>query len=106
MEMGAMTGRKAGYCSGNFPGFGNAGVGRGFGMGAGRGGWWRRNAGGRGWRNRFNATGLPGWQRVGPVAASAEYTADAPADKQSLKERYQALQAELDAIKKRLDDFE
>jgi uncharacterized protein involved in exopolysaccharide biosynthesis len=54
----------------------------------------------------FYATGLPAWQRGGPNAASADAPGDLPADKQVLQQRYQALQSELDAIKKRLDDLE
>ena len=58
---GAMTGRGVGFCSGNNqPGFVSAGFGggRGFGRGFNRGG-------GRGRRNRFYATGVPGWARWG-----------------------------------------
>jgi hypothetical protein len=55
--LGPMTGRAAGYCAGYpVPGFMNPIPGRGF-WGWGRGG-------GRGWRNRFYATGLTGWQRA------------------------------------------
>lgn len=44
--MGPMTGRKMGRCAGNQPqGMSGAGNGR----------------GGRGFRNRFFATGIPGW---------------------------------------------
>lgn len=57
--MGPMTGRAAGFCAGyGAHGYMNAG-GRGFGRGGGFGG------GGRGCRNRFYATGLPGWLRGG-----------------------------------------
>ena len=56
--MGPMTGRAAGYCAGYpVPGYMNPIGGRGY-WGWGRGG-------GRGWRNQFYATGLPGWQRAG-----------------------------------------
>ena len=56
--MGPMTGRAAGYCAG-YPvaGFMNPIGGRGY-WGWGRGGGWGR-------RNRFYATGLPGWARAG-----------------------------------------
>ncbi|HUX08854.1 MAG TPA: DUF5320 domain-containing protein [Acidobacteriota bacterium] len=62
MGMGPRTGRAAGYCAGyDAPGYANPiggrWGGRGF-YGGGRGG-------GRGWRNRFYATGLPGWARQG-----------------------------------------
>lgn len=66
MGMGPMTGRGAGYCAGFAgPGFAGRFFGGGF-FGRGRGG-------GRGWRNMFYATGLPGWVRAGaggaPMAA-------------------------------------
>jgi len=64
--MGPMTGRAAGYCAGYpVPGFMNPVPGGGYwrwgrgvwgaGFGAGRG---------RGWRNWYRATGLPGWSRA------------------------------------------
>ena len=56
---GPMTGRAAGYCAGySVPGYQNPIPGRGF---AGRGG----GGGGRGWRNRYFATGVPGWAAFG-----------------------------------------
>jgi len=60
MGMGPMTGRGLGVCAG-FGGPGNsyAAPRRGF---RGRGG----GRGGRGFRNRYYATGMPGWQRGGP----------------------------------------
>jgi len=58
LGMGPMTGRGAGFCAGYpVPGAVNPVPGRGFGGGRGRGG-------GRGWRNRYYATGLPGWRRA------------------------------------------
>ena len=58
--MGPMTGRAAGYCAGYpVPGYMNPGPRLGLGMRWGRGG------GGRGWRNMYYATGLPGWARFG-----------------------------------------
>lgn len=82
MGLGPMTGRAAGYCAGyNIPGYMNPvrnfvlsgsvrgisnGVnpipGRGY-FGRGRGFFGR--GGGRGWRNWYYATGLPGWARAG-----------------------------------------
>jgi hypothetical protein len=58
--MGPMTGRAAGYCAGyDMPGYANPVGGRGlWGRGCGGG------RGGRGWRNQFYATGVPGWQRA------------------------------------------
>ncbi|HOF40036.1 MAG TPA: DUF5320 domain-containing protein [Candidatus Hydrogenedentes bacterium] len=65
MGMGPMTGRAAGFCAGYaVPGYMNVAPGRG-GWGGGRGaGWGGGRGGGRGWRNRFFATGQPGWQRA------------------------------------------
>jgi Family of unknown function (DUF5320) len=57
---GPRTGRGAGWCAGfAVPGFANATPGRMMGMGLGYRG------GGRGWRNMYYATGLPGWARAG-----------------------------------------
>jgi hypothetical protein len=57
--MGPMTGRAAGYCAGYaVPGYANPVGGRGF-WGQGRG------VGGRGRRNWFRATGMPGYVRFG-----------------------------------------
>ena len=57
--MGPMTGRGAGFCVGTgVPGYMNPGVSPapGYGLGGGRGH-------GRGWRNMYYATGMPGWMR-------------------------------------------
>ena len=61
---GSRTGRAAGYCAGySVPGYMNPAFGRGgAGFGAGRG---------RGWRNWYNATGMPGWMRAGMGYPSA-----------------------------------
>ena len=66
-----MTGRRAGFCAGyDVPGYASPGFRWGFGRGFGWGG------GGRGWRHRFYATGVPGWAGygyygpAGPVAPS------------------------------------
>lgn len=58
--MGPMTGWGAGYCAGfGTPGSMNVGPRRAYwGFGGGRGG-------GQGWCNRFFATGLTRWQRLG-----------------------------------------
>ncbi len=108
--LGPMTGRAAGYCAGNvIPGYAGPIAGRGFGMraypGCGFGG------GGRGWRHWFYATGMPGWARFG--AYSAPYGApvfrqspDPEMEKQALRTQAEALQSELDLIKKRLADLE
>jgi len=63
--MGPMTGRAAGYCAGyGVPGYTNPVGGRGY---RGWGGGFGR---GRGWRNWYRATGLPGWGRA-PVGLPA-----------------------------------
>lgn len=85
---GPRTGRGMGYCSGyNWPGYSHAGPGFRSWFGFGRGG-------GRGWRNRFYATGVPGWAAVSPEQETAD-----------LKAQADYLKAELDAIQKRLDDL-
>lgn len=66
--LGPMTGRAAGYCAGYaVPGSMNPVAGRGF--------WGRGRGFGRGWRNRYYATGLPGWARAGwvPAGGAAPY---------------------------------
>jgi len=109
MGMGAMTGRAAGYCAGfGMPGYANAIPGRGFGMGFGRG--WGLGGpgfgrGGRGWRHWFHATGLPGWIRFGGFASPYQ-NPDPELEKQTLKNQAEALQSELDFIKKRLGEIE
>ena len=78
---GPMTGRAAGFCAGpNAPGYANQGGGRG--------------GGGRGFRNRFYATGLPGWQRAGMFDATPPPAAPFSAEQQ------------LDALKGQVDYFE
>lgn len=106
--MGPMTGRAAGFCAGfGMPGYMNPAFARGFGMGFGRG----RGAGGggRGWRNRFFATGQPGWMRYGWSGGSYANMAVYPnqeIEKQDLKTQAEALRSELDLINKRLSEIE
>ncbi len=97
MGMGPMTGRRAGYCAGSgAPGFVNRALGGFFGRGRG---------GGRGWRNMFYATGLPGWARagmgaVGAAAAAPAASAAAPSAA-AFVSGFQTMtpQQELDALK-------
>jgi len=109
MGMGAMRGRAAGYCAGfGMPGYANPVPGRGFGMGFGRGrGAWGRGfgSGGRGWRHMFYATGLPGWARFGGYA-DPYVKPDPEMEKQVLKNQAEAMQEELEEIKKRLSEIE
>lgn len=103
--MGPMTGRGAGYCAGfGMPGFANPGSGRGFGFGRGGG----RGFGGGGWgrRNRFYATGVPGWMRFGGYAAPYYPAPDADTEKQALKSEADAIRSELEAVEKRLAELE
>lgn len=101
---GPRTGRGAGFCGGaGAPGNVN-GPGRGFG---------RRNrgGGGRGARNCFYATGLPGWQRAefGFHAGMPQASASAVSEQQEVQElRMQAevLQRTLLEIQQRLDAVE
>ncbi len=98
--MGPMTGRGAGYCAGfTVPGFANTGRGPGFGRG--RGCW----GGGYGWRNRFYATGQPGWMRFGAMNPLPQ-NPDPEWEKQALKNQADALQAELAAVQERLANLE
>lgn len=120
---GPMTGRALGYCAGfGVPGYLSPGPGFGFGMGFGRGrGFWGRGfgRGGRGWRHWYYATGAPGWMRYGwfgsPVPYGAPYAYPGPyqlqnpdpdQEKQALKTHAEALQSELESIKKRLGELE
>jgi len=114
MGMGPRTGRGAGYCSGSgMPGYANLGPRRGYGMGfrGGRGGWDRGfggggfRGGGRGWRNQFYATGLPGWMRYGGYAGPYQRP-EPELEKQALRDEAEALQSELDSIRKRLSEIE
>jgi uncharacterized protein DUF5320 len=105
--MGPMTGRATGFCAGyNAPGYATWGGGRGFG-GGGRGG-------GRGQRNRFYATGLPGWQRGGMGGAMGYPAWDGPfppmvdAEQQLdvLKGQAEYLQNALDSLRKQITEVE
>jgi hypothetical protein len=114
--MGPMTGRAAGFCAGySVPGYMNPAGGRGYGYaGFGRG---RGFGGGWGRRNWYNATGMPGWQRVGQglpawgnpggydgYAAPSAPTAEQ--EKADLKQQAQFLQDSLGEINKRLEELE
>lgn len=108
MGMGPRTGRAAGFCAGfDVPGYANPASGGGLEMGFGRGrGFWGCGRGhGRGWRNWFHATGLPGWIRFG--GGTSPYQQSAPdVEKEALRQQAQALEAELSQIRQRLSDLE
>jgi len=75
------------------------------GLGGGRGAFGRGfGGGGRGWRNMFFATGLPGWARFSGYAGPNP-KANSEMEKQALKQQADALQAELDIIRKRLGEI-
>lgn len=103
--LGPMTGRAAGYCAGfDVPGYANPGFGRGFYGGWGRG----YGGGGRGRRNRYYATGLPGWARAGyaPAWGAPPYAPPAMPQEQEtamLKAQAEALSEQLEAINRRLE---
>ena len=99
MGMGPMTGRGAGYCAGfRTPGFMNPGVGFG---GGGIG---------RGRRNMFYATGMPGWVRGGwGYPAPMPYPQQEPSaqDEKAYLENYAKwIEKELDEVKKRVKELE
>jgi len=119
--MGPMTGRGAGYCAGySVPGYMNPyggrypGGGRAFGGGFGRG---------RGYRNWYYATGLPGWSRynmglpawggVGGYPYQGDPYYGAPPEPnlepekevEILKSHSEALKKQLDEIQTRMDEL-
>ena len=103
MGMGARSGRAAGFCAGNnLPGYASSGPVRGFGMGFGRGCGF--GGGGRGRRHRFYAVGLPeGFSPDRGVTPARQPSPEM--EKQTLRNHADALQRELDAVRKRLDAF-
>lgn len=116
MGRGERTGRGAGFCAGyDLPGYANpvqgAGFGMGMGFGRGRGALPRGAGGGRGWRNRYFASGLPGWARFGGYGVSygspePYQNPDPERAKQLLKRQAEDLQSELELIQKRLAEAE
>jgi len=110
LGMGSMTGRAAGFCAGyGMPGYINSIPGRGMGFGRGRG--FEGRGGGRGWRNRFYATGVPGWA-AGSMPYGAPYAAPyaaAPTKEQELgmlKDQAEQFESALGDIRKRLQELE
>ncbi len=97
---GPMTGRGAGYCSGfEAPGYANPGPGWGMGMGYGRRGAWGGR--GRGWRNRYYATGVPYWARHAPDWGPPP----AAAPRMSREQEVNWLKAQADNLKHALQDI-
>ncbi len=107
--LGPMTGRAAGYCAGyGMPGYANPAGGRAYG-GFGRG----FGGGGRGRRNRYWATGVPGWAWFGGAYSGAVpgyYGATAgvgvPNELDVLKGQADYFENALDGIKKRIAELE
>lgn len=114
--MGSMTGRAAGYCAGySAPGYMNPVGGQGYG-GFGRG----RGGGGWGRRNRFYATGMPGWQRAGmgvpaygmppeyptPYGAPFGPAATVEQELDALKGQAEYFGNALEEIKKRIEELQ
>ncbi len=92
--MGAMTGRGAGFCSGDdVPGYANSIPGRGLGVGRSRGRWFRRGRGGGRGRGRFGYA--PTWSAP-PPAQEVGF----------LRSRAEWLKAQLDAIGRRITELE
>jgi len=99
--MGPMTGRRAGYCADYpVPGYANAGPGVGPGTGFGYGG--------RGWRNRFYATGQPGWARYDAPWGVPPYAPSVTREQEMdwLKSHVGALQSEIEGANKRISELE
>lgn len=92
---GPMTGRGAGYCTGNgVPGYMNPANGRGRCFGGG----------GRGWRNMFYATGLPFWARGYPAGTMpAGYGAPWYQGELTPEREMEGLKAQADAFQKQID---
>ncbi len=103
MGLGSMTGRAAGFCAGyNAPGYMNPISGRGY-AGMGRGFFGR--GGGRGRRNWFYATGVPGWQRatMGMPAFGGAYPY---APEVTPQQEVDILKNEADFLKKQLENIQ
>lgn len=94
MGTGAMTGRGMGYCNGRLSNMMYLGGGR-FTRGCGMG------FGGHGRRNRFYATGLPGWART-----DADVQNESGTEMDALKQQAKVLQSSLEQINHRIEQLE
>jgi len=107
---GPMTGRAAGYCGANATaGFANRNPGRRFFGRVGTDAFFGR---GRGWRNQYWATGLPGWVRYpgvaqdfNPYGATAETGMSPEEEGEVLKEQATYLEQQLKNIKNRISEL-
>jgi hypothetical protein len=96
--MGPRTGRGAGFCAGSpTPGYMSPVGGRGF--------WGRGRGGGRGWCHWLYATGLPFWARFRGYAMPQPQP-NKELERQALQDRADALQSELDSIRKHISEVE
>jgi len=101
---GAMTGRGAGFCTGNsVPGFMNGA----FGMGTRGGGGFGRGRGFAGFGGRGMGRGM-GRGYFGGAAGGFGYPVNVPAvnEKEALNSQAEVLQRELDAVKDRLSSMD
>ncbi len=104
---GPRTGRGLGYCSGySSPGYTKSGF-------SGYSGWgrslgWFGRGGGRGWRNWYYATGLPGWQRAGrgyyPQTSQQERDV-LEQEKNMISEEVKALEQQMKDVEKRIKEL-
>jgi hypothetical protein len=95
MGAGPMTGRGLGPCAGyGHPGYANPAPGYGMGYGM--------RGGGRGWRNMYYATGVPGWARPGFVPLAP----DPDQELAALKEQAAWLAGQAAAIQSRIEAIE
>jgi hypothetical protein len=98
---GPMTGRGAGYCSGNAsPGSMN------YTFRGGRNFGWFGGGRGRGFRHIYNATGLPAWARYNNPDIPPESTSNAAEEREMLKLQAQNMQHTLEAINERIQALE
>jgi len=106
MGQGPMSGRGMGRCGGaNAQGNVRQG-GPAFGMGRGRGRGFQGGSGGggrHGWRHCFNATGLPGWMRLGLDQAETQSLAGGT-ERQYLQRQAEMLREQLARIEDRLKE--
>jgi len=105
MGFGPMTGRAVGFCAGySAPGYMNPVAGRGY-RSRSRG--FRGRDGGRGWRNWYSTTGLPGWARAGlGFLGPAAQIPSAEQELTGLKQQADFMQDSLSRINKRIEHLE
>ena len=96
LGQGPMTGRGLGYCTG-YPVSRYIGR-RGYGLGYG---WFDR--GGRGFRNRYWATGIPGW--ASPYSAYYLPRVTEKEEMDILREEAELLKRDLDDIQNRINEL-